>query len=171
MILPTSSLLTRWPPTNQSRLCPQVSENLDRFSKLHHRRYVLVTAPLMGSHELAAFTLLQEKFLTDDMQFLPMHNSQECVSSMTTIARAMHKPVSALINSRMSTLLESQLVSEETVMSILSGCGLTPSECMMLMDGCGGLSGVAQASEQELVDLNLNRKTVKKIMDLMQTTQ
>jgi hypothetical protein len=37
----------------------------------------------------------------------------------------------------------------------------------MLMDGCGGLSGLAQASEEELVDLNLDRAMIRRIMELI----
>lgn len=166
MILPTSSILTTWPPTEQSKLLPQLALNLDKFSKLHHRRYILVTSPLIGAHEQAVISLLQDRFLMTNMQFLPMHNSKECVSCMQNIAKLTCKPLSALVLSRMADL-ESQLVSEEGVMGILGGCGLSPRECVMLMDGCGGLSGLAQASKEELVDLNLDRATIKYIMDLI----
>lgn len=101
-----------------------------------------------------------------NMQFLPMHNCKECFDCMQNIAKLTCKPLSALVQSRMADL-ESQLVSEEGVMAILSGCGLNPRECVMLMDGCGGLSGLAQASEEELVDLNLDRAAIKNIMELI----
>lgn len=166
MILPTSSILTSWPPTDQSKLRPQLLANLENFCKLHHRCYVLVTAPLIGSHEQATINLLQESFLMANMQFLPMHNSKECVTCMQSIAKLTSKPVSALVQSRMVDL-ESQVASEEGVMAVLSGCGLSPRECVMLMDGCGGLSGLAQASEEELVDLNLDRATIRKFLNLL----
>ena len=100
-----------------------------------------------------------------NMQFLPMHNSKECAGCMLNIAKLTCKPLSALVQSRMDDL-EAQLVSEEGVMTILRGCGLSQRECVMLMDGCGGLSGLAQASEDELVDLNLDRASIKTIMEL-----
>lgn len=100
-----------------------------------------------------------------NMQFLPMHNSKECVDCMMNIAKLTCKPLSSLIQSRMDDL-ESQLVSEEGAMAVLRGCGLSQRECVMLMDGCGGLSGLAQASESELVDLNLDRASIKSIMAL-----
>ena len=102
-----------------------------------------------------------------DIHFLPMHNSKECAEGMQNIAKLCSKPLSALVRKRME-VLESELVSEETVMSILKELGLgAERECVMVMDGCGGLAGLARASEGELTDLNLEQGTVKKIMDVL----
>lgn len=166
MILPTSSILTSWPPTDQSKILPQLSSNIEKFSKLHHRCYILVSSPLIGSHEQAAIGLLQENFLTANVQFLPMHNSNECVTCMQNVAKLTCKPLSTLVQKRMADL-ESQLESEDSIMSILRGCGLKERECVMVLDGCGGLSGLAQATEGELMDLNLDQGTIRSIMNLI----
>lgn len=166
MILPTSSILTSWPPTDQSKILPQLAGNIEKFSKLHHRCYILVSSPLIGSHEQAAIGLLQDSFLTANVQFLPMHNSKECVTCMQNVAKLTCKPLSTLVQKRMADL-ESQLESEDSVISILRECGLKERECVMVMDGCGGLSGLAQATEGELMDLDLDHGTIRSIMNLI----
>lgn len=166
MILPTAAILTSWPPTNQSKIHPKLAENLAKFSQLHHKRYVFVTSPLIGFHEQAAISFLQDEYLMTDMQFLPMHSSKECVEGMQNITKLCSKQLSALVRKRMESL-ETQLVSEEAVMSILKEFGLAERECVMVMDGCGGLAGLARVSEEELMDLNLEHGTIKRIMDLL----
>ena len=168
MILPSSNILTSWPPTDQSKIHPKLAENLDKFGKLHHRRYVLITSPLIGFHEQAAISFLQEEHLMTEMHFLPMHNSKECVECMQNIAKLCSKPSSTLVRRRMDAL-ETRLASEESVMSILKGFGLAERECVMVMDGCGGLAGLARASEGELMDLNLEQGTIKRIMETLHT--
>ena len=165
MLLPTTSVLTNWPPTEQSKILPQIAEHLDKFSRLHHKCYVLVTSPLIGANEQAVIGLLQEKFLSANMQFLPMHNARECVSSMQNIAKLVSRPLVALVQKRIG-VMEANLQSEETVMCILKELGFDERESLMVMDGCGGLSGLARATEGELLDLNLNRGTVRKVMKL-----
>ena len=168
MILPTNSILTSWPPTNQSKIHPKLVTNLEKFGQLHHKCHVLVTSPLIGHHEQAAISLLQDEYLTTDMLFLPMHNSKQCVESMQNIAKLCSKRFSDLVGRRMKSL-ESQLVSEEAVMSILKDFGLKERECVMVMDGCGGLAGLARASEGELLDLNLDQGVIKRIMEILHT--
>lgn len=168
MLLPTSSILTTWPPTEQSKIIPQLAENLKKFDKLHHRCYALVTSPLIGAHERATIGLLQDKFLTTDIQFLPMHNSRECVECMENIAKVTCKPLLEVVQRRMEAL-ETQLGSEEGVMAVLSGFGFCEREMVMVMDGCGGLAGLARASEGDLRDLNLEHGTIRKIMDIFHT--
>ena len=168
MILPTAGILTSWPPTNQSKIHPKLVENLEKFSKLHHKRYILVTSPLIGFHEQAAISFLQDEYLTTDMQFLPMHNSKECVEGMQNITKLCSKQLSALVRKRMESL-ESQLVSEEAVMAILRQFGLEERESVMVMDGCGGLAGLARVSKEELMDLNLDQRTIRRIMDMLHT--
>lgn len=115
---------------------------------------------------MAAISLLQDRFLTDQIQFLPMHNSKECVKCMQNIAKLSSKPVSVLVQGRMADL-GSQLESEDGIMPILKELGLDEREQVMVMDGCGGLCGLAQASEKELMDLNLDPGTIRSVMELL----
>lgn len=85
---------------------------------------------------------------------------------MQNIARLASKPLSTIVQKRMAAL-ESQLESEESVLSILKEVGFTERESLMVMDGCGGLSGLAQTTEEELMDLNLDQGTIKRIMNLL----
>lgn len=166
MLLPTTSVLSSWPPTQQSHILPQIAEHLEKFSRLHHKCYVLVTSPLMGKNEQAILSLLQDKFLTNQIQFLPMHNSKECVSCMQNIARLSSRPLSALVRKRM-VALESQLASEENVLCILKELGLDQRESLMVMDACGGIAGLVRATAGELADLNLDQGTIRRVMNLL----
>ena len=166
MILPTSNILTSWPPTEQSKIAPEVTQNLEKFSKLHHKCYVLVTAPLIGRYEQATHGLLQDHFLTGNIHFLLLHNSKECADSMLSIVKIASKSLSCLIKKRMADL-EMQLESEENVIAILKGFGFTERECVMILDGCGGLSGLAQASVADLMDLNFDSVTANRIISFL----
>ncbi len=100
------------------------------------------------------------------MHFLPMHNSKECMEGMQNVAKLCSKQFSALIRRRMESL-ETQLVSEEVVISVLKELGLRERECVMVMDGCGGLAGLARVSKGELMDLNLEQGTIKGVLDML----
>lgn len=95
-----------------------------------------------------------------------MHNSRECMSCMLNIAKVTCRPLSDLIRKRMAAL-EAQLVSEESILFVLREFGLSEQESFMVLDGCGGLAGLARASAEELRDLNLTQETVKSVMCLL----
>ena len=65
------------------------------------------------------------------------------------------------------TDLEQQLESEENIISILREFGFSERECVMILDGCGGLCGLARASAEELIDLNLDTNTVRRVIGLL----
>jgi len=166
MILPTANVLTSWPPTDKSEIHTQVAHNLDKLAELHHSCYVLVTSPLFGSHEQAAVSLLQEAFLGKELQFIPLHSSKECLQCMLNITRVTSAPVSKVIQQRVAALKE-EMKSEESILGILRRVGLSESEGVMVLDGCGGISAIARASYEDLVDLNLSPSTVVKLMKLL----
>ncbi len=165
MILPVSNVLSSWPPTNRSEIHSQVSQNIERFSELHHQCYILLTAPLFGRHEQAVVSHLQDVFLDRDLQFVPQHNAKECMTCMQNITKVTCKPICEVIEQRM-VALKKEIESEGSVLEILKRLGLTESESMMVLDGCGGLSGMAKTSYEDLMDLNLPTITVGKIMRL-----
>ena len=170
MILPTSSILTSWPPTEKSTIPSLLAQNLDKFCKLHHKCYVLITSPLIGHHEQAVVSMLQDFYLKENLQFLPLHSCNECLSCMFNIAKVTCKPLSGLIQQRMSEF-EREIESEDSILAILKGIKFSESECVMVLDGCGGLSGLAQASVEDLMDLNLDSKTVERVMRLLHGKQ
>lgn len=110
--------------------------------------------------------MLQDRFLTSGVQFLPMHNANECVMSMQNIAKLTCKNMSTVVRKRMEDI-ETRLESEETILSTLKEFGFSERECLMVMDGCGGISGLAMATASDLVDLNLDASRVRTIMDLL----
>lgn len=63
--------------------------------------------------------------------------------------------------------LETEVASENSILVVLKGLGLSESECVMVLDGCGGLSGMARASVEDFLDLNLDSKTVERVMHLL----
>ena len=166
MILPTANVLTSWPPTDKSEIHSQVSQNLDKLAELHHSCYVLVTSPLFGNHEQAAVSLLQDTFLGKGLQFIPLHSSKECLQCMLNITKVTSMPVSSVIRQRVAMLKE-EMKSEESILGILQRMGLSESDGVMVLDGCGGISAVARASYGDLIDLNLSSATVAKLVKLL----
>lgn len=63
--------------------------------------------------------------------------------------------------------LEREVESEDSILAILKGLGFSERECVMVLDGCGGLSGMARASVEDLMDLNLDSKNVERVMHLL----
>ena len=111
-------------------------------------------------------SLLQETFLKEDLQFIPLHNSNECLSCMLNITKVTCKPLSEVISQRMA-MLKKELESEDSILGILGRLGLSESESMMVLDGCGGLSGLARATYEDVVDLNIDSRTLEKVMSLL----
>lgn len=110
--------------------------------------------------------LLQDAFLGESLQFAPSHNSNECLTYMLNISKVTCKPLSEVIGHRMMAL-KAEMESEVNILGVLGRLGLSESESMMVCDGCGGLSGVARASFEDLMDLNLPRVTMDKLMRLL----
>ena len=79
-------------------------------------------------------------------------------------------PLSNLVQQRMMEL-EREVYSEDIILEILKGLGFSERECVMVLDGCGGLSGMAQASVEDLMDLNLDSRTVERVMNLLHERQ
>lgn len=87
------------------------------------------------------------------------------MTCMQNITKVTCKPICEVIEQRM-VALKKEIESEGSVLEILKRLGLTESESMMVLDGCGGLSGMAKTSYEDLMDLNLPTITVGKIMRL-----
>ena len=161
MIVPMKEILTvNNAPSHENNSFPHINaqllDNLLSFSKLRHKCYVLLCAPLMSTNEQKIFSLMEQKFLMEDLQFVPVHNSKECMEYMTSIAKVTCKPLSTIIRQRYEKV-KHQLLTEENVISILQEMvDVTERESVLLLDGCGGLGGIGRISVEELIDYNLD---------------
>lgn len=170
MVIPTSEVLTNWPPVEPCQIDQQLVQNLTKFSKLHYKSYVLLCAPLLGTSEQKVISALQQRFLTHSLHFLPVHNATECVECMTSIAKVTCKPLSSVIRERMDRVQE-QLLSEETVLSIISQCGLSKHESLFLLDGCSSLACIARASLDDLMECSLDHATAEGVQRFLHSGQ
>ena len=173
MVLPSSEVLDACPSSHKLQIRPEVKANLKKLSELRHKCYVFLCAPLIGTTEQNILYLLQDNYLHSNLQFLPAHNSKECTESMFSIAKVMCKPLSTVIRERFERL-RGQVTAEENVIGVLAELGVDERKSMFLLDGCGGLAGVARAAKNgELVDYNLNSSLVtymEKILNPKDTT-
>ena len=166
MTVAVSDVLTTWPPTETCQIDPAFAQRLLQFSKLHHKCYVLLCAPMLGSNEQKVLSALQEYFLSSDLHFLPVHNASECVENMVTIAKVMCKPLSSVILERLERV-QQQLVSDEAVVKIVEEIGLKEFETLLLVDGCGRLASIAQLSAEDLAELSLDGPAIQKVLTFL----
>ena len=164
MILPISETLTEWPPKQCCCMDPTLSQRLLRFSELHHKCFVLLCAPMLGSNEQRVVSALQQKHMNAELSFLVAHNSNECVECMLSIVKVTCKAVSSVIRQRMERVHE-QLLSEEAVLSTIQMCGVSRHSSTVLLDGCGSLGRVAKASSnvEQLMECSLDSKTAQSV--------
>ena len=167
MILPASEVLCQVSHSSRPQINSEVVFNLKKFNELRHKCYVLVTAPLIGTSEQTILSLLQEEFLSTNLHFLPVHNATEIAECIVSITKVMCKPLSALIRARFEQTRD-QLISEESVLLILSELGLDQTTGMYLLDGCGNLAGVARAvSQEELIDYNVESSLIASVEETL----
>ena len=164
MMLPISEALTEWPPKDHCTIAPTLAQRLSKFSELHHKCYVLLCAPMLGANEQKVLSALQQKYMCTDLNFLPAHNSKECVECMLSIVKVTCKPVSSVIRQRMQHV-QDQLLSEEAVLSTIQLCGINRHASTVLLDGCGSLSRLAQASSNtaQLMECSLDSDTAQHV--------
>ena len=164
LMLSISEALTQWPPDDHCQIDPNLVNRLSKFSELHHRHYVLLCAPMLGSNEQKVVSALQQKYMFHDLGFLPVHNSNECVECMSSIAKVACKSVSLAIRERIEQVQE-QLISEEAILSIIQLTGVSRHVSTVLLDGCGSLAGIAHASRssERLLDCSLDTGTVQSV--------
>ena len=168
MVVAVSDVLTSWPPAKTCQFDATFSQRLIKFSKIHQKCYVLLCAPMLGVNEQKVLSALQERYLPYGLHFLPVHNSNECVQCMMTIAKVMCKPVSTLIHERFKRVQE-QLLSEEGILSIVDQVGLKELETLLLLDGCGSLASIAQASVDNLMEFSLDSSAALHVQNLLHT--
>ena len=162
IIIPIAETLAEWPPKEHCCIDSLLNQRLHKFSELHHKCYVLLNAPMIGSNEQKVISALQQKYMNNDLSFLVMHNSNECVECMLSIVKVMCKEVSSMIRQRMERVQE-QLLSEEAVLSMIQLCGVNRHASTVLLDGCGTLAWVAQASSniEQLMEYSLDSDTAQ----------
>ena len=119
---------------------------------------------MLGSNEQKVLSALQQKYMCADLHFLPAHNSNECVECMLSIVKVMCKNVSTVIRQRMEHVQE-QLLSEEAVLSTIQLSGVNRHDSTVLLDGCGSLARVAQASSNtaQLMEYSLDSSTAQHV--------
>lgn len=168
MILPASDTLDNHSPSsNKFHVRPEVESKLKTFSELHHKCYVFLCAPMIGTYEQGVLTLLQDSFFSSSLQFLPVHNSKECTECMLSISKVTCEPLSVVIRERFVQLRD-QVISEQSVMGVLTEMGVDERQSMFLLDGCRGLAGVARAAKRkELVDYNIDKSLIMSIEKLL----
>lgn len=171
MVLPAAEVLVKCSPSRKPQIRPEVEANLKTFSELRHKCYVFLCAPLIGTSEQNILSLLQDNYLNSNLQFLPAHNSKECTESMFSVSKVMCKPLSTVIRERFERLRD-QVTSEENIIGVLSELGVDERKSVFLLDGCGGLAGVARAAKNgELVDYNLDSFLVAYIEKILNASE
>ena len=167
MILPASEVLCKDSHSSRPQINSEVAFSLKKFSELRHKCYVLITSPLIGTSEQTILSLLQEEFLSTNLHFLPVHNATEIAECIVSITKVMCKPVSDVIRARFEQTRD-QLISEESILLILSELGLDRRTGTYLLDGCGDLAGVARAvSQGELIDYNVESSLIASIEEAL----
>lgn len=162
MMVPISEALTEWPPKDHCQVDPSLARRLSKFSELHHKCYVLLCAPMLGQNEQKVLSALQQKYMSMNLHFLPAHNSNECVECMLSIVKVACKTVSLVIRERMERVQE-QLLSEGTILSVIQQTGVSRHNGTVLMDGCGSLARIVQASTAQLMECSLDSNTAQNI--------
>ena len=119
---------------------------------------------MLGSNEQKVMSALQQKYMHTDLSFLVAHNSNECVECMLSIVKVTCRAVSSVIRQRMEHVQE-QLLSEDAVLSTIQLCGVNQHTSTVLLDGCGSLARVAQASSNidQLIDCSLDSDTAQHV--------
>ena len=170
MILPAAQVTTQWPPSDSYTLSTTLSQNLAKFNELHHKSYFLLSAPILTDAEQKLLTVLQQRYMGCDMQFLPVHNATETVECMLSIAKVTSKPLSDVIKDRLAQV-EEKMVSEEKLLQMLSALGLNKHCGVLMFDGCGSLAGVAKAAcdSDELVEYGVKGDQARDLKTLFCT--
>ena len=160
MILPAADTLASWPPKEHCSVDPTLAGRLAKFSELHHKCYVILTAPMLGSNEQKVMSLLQQQYMRHALGFLLAHNASECVDCMSSIVKVTSKAMVSVIRERMERV-HRQLLSEEAVLTTIQLCGVNRHAGTVLLDGCGSLAGVARASFDiaQLTDCSIDSNT------------
>ncbi len=167
MILQASTILH----SSKYHIDQEIATNLKKFSELRHKCYVFLSAPLIGVSEQKVLSLLQEEYLNTDLKFLPVHNVSECGECIFSITKVLCKPLSDVIRERFRRLRD-QVCSEENILMVLAELGIDQRTGTILLDGCGGLSGVAKATRRgELIDYNVSGSLMTSIQEVLNTKQ
>lgn len=166
MIVPVNKTLTSWPPTDKPQLHEDLLKNFAEFTKLKHKCFVLLCSAVHGADEQQVLSLLQQHFLCDRLNFLPVHNSKECVECMINIAKVSCKPLSDVIRGRFERV-QQQFLSEENIAAIVRGMAIEEAKCGLVLDGCQGLSGMAKATQRDLQDCNIDASVANFVWNLL----
>ena len=166
MVVPVNETLSSWPPKDHPELQKDLLKNFTEFSKLKHNCFVLLCSAVFGKDEQQVLSLLQQRYFSDRLNFLPVHNSKECIECMISIAKVSCKPLSDIIRERFERV-QQQFLSEETVTAILCAMGIEESKCGLLLDGCQGLSGMAKATQRDLQDYNIDPVVANSVWNLL----
>ncbi len=165
MILSASQVMH----SSQAHIDSEVSSNLKKFSQLHHKCFVFLLSGLIGTQEQKILSILQEEYLNSDLSFLLAHNIPECAQCMFSIAKVLCKPLSDVIRGRLQRLY-GQVCSEDNILAVLSELGIDQCTGIILLDGCGGLAGIARATQRgELVDYNISHSLISSITKVLNT--
>lgn len=118
---------------------------------------------MLGSNEQRVLSTLQQKYMSCDLSFLPVHNSNECVECMLSIAKVACKSVSLAFRERMEQV--QKLISEEAVLFSIQIAGVSRHVSTVLLDGCGSLAGIAHASRSfdQLLECSLDTRTARTV--------
>ena len=127
---------------------------------------------MLGSNEQKVVSALQQKYMCADLNFLVAHNSNESVECMLSIVKVTCKTVSSVIRQRMEHVRE-QLLSEEAVLSTIQLCGVNRHASTVLLDGCGSLARVAEASSNtaQLMECSLDSATAQSVHRYLHTNK
>ena len=167
MVLPANETLSSWPPNNdRPEIHKDLLKNFAEFIKLKHNCFVLLCSAVFGKDEQRVLSLLQQRYFSNQLNFLPVHNSKECIECMVSIAKVSCKPLSDIIRERFERV-QQQFLSEETVTTILCAMGIEETKCGLLLDGCQGLSGMAKATQRDLQDYNIDAVVANSVWNLL----
>nr|XP_058954871.1 protein SPO16 homolog [Pocillopora verrucosa] len=165
MIMPLDQVLTE----NQEKhlINEDTIERIHKLNQLHRKAYVILVAAFMGPEQIKAWTALQSRFLGTSSRFIPAHSAKECFECMMTISKVTSKPMVGVIQERMKRLQEST-INDNIVLGALATIGLSNHECLVLQDGCKNVTGVSQATKEELLDCSLDQHTAQKIINFFE---
>lgn len=161
-MITVSDIFTDWPPTDRSQPSATLLKRLSKFCETHQKCFAIVCAPMFGSWEQRALSVLQQHFLLQHLQVMPAHNSNECVECMITIAHVASKPTCTVMRDRLQRV-QNLLLSEENTLSIIRQAGFSSSDSILLLDGVGSLASIAQASAATLQECSLDGEVIKKV--------
>ena len=162
LVVPVSDVFTDWPPTERSQPSAILLKRLSKFCETHQKCFAIVCAPMFGSWEQRALSVLQQRFLLQHLQVMPAHNSSECVECMITIAQVASKPTCVVMRDRLQGVRD-LLLSEEYTLSVVQQAGFSGSDSMLLLDGIGSVAGIARASAATLQECSLDGEVIKKV--------